>query len=454
MKLERTAYVVTLLLLVLSITACGASPTATPAPKPTVPPPPTLPPTVAVPTATATPVPPTATPLPPTATPVPALATAKQLVNVRQGPGTQFPIAGKMPVNTSAAILGKSEDGKWYQVAFPDASSPSWVSVAFVGVTGPVEQLPVVAVAPPPTATPGAVAKTTKAPTPVPTQAVPAAKGIIGFVTYDPSQASYVLSNVVLSPRNLSGFKLIGTGPADLSLNTNAAPFAWAPDGSGRTAWIFAASGATNVLRLTDNAGNDRNLVSHQGVSSPTWSPDLKNIAYIGMDNNFGTQFIYMISALGGVEQRLFAARTDKPESFRGVAWGKTHLLFVSNYTGNYEIWRLNSDGSGPMQLTNDKRENGSPAFSPDGTKFAYYSKQTDGSYQIMVANADGSGARKLTNAGNNFTPTWSPDGNWIAFASTRGGRLDVYIMDKNGGQVQVATDKEPGESQLPGSWR
>jgi Tol biopolymer transport system component len=70
-----------------------------------------------------------------------------------------------------------------------------------------------------------------------------------------------------------------------------------------------------------------------------------------------------------------------------------------------------------------------------------------------MVANADGSNPHKLTNAGNNFTPTWSPDGNWIAFSSTRGGRLDVYMMDKNGGSVQPLTDKF-SESQLPGSWR
>jgi TolB protein len=120
-----------------------------------------------------------------------------------------------------------------------------------------------------------------------------------------------------------------------------------------------------------------------------------------------------------------------------------------------HEIWRLNADGSGPLQLTNDKRENGSPAWSPDGKQFAYYSKQVDGSYQIMVAPADDpTKARKLTNAGNNWTPVWSPDGNWIAFASTRGGRLDVWMMDKNGGNVQPLSDKYGAESQLPGSWR
>ena len=118
-------------------------------------------------------------------------------------------------------------------------------------------------------------------------------------------------------------------------------------------------------------------------------------MAYVGMDNTYGTQFIYTISPDGGTEQRFFAARSG--ESFRGLTWGKTHLLFVSNFTGAHEIWRLNSDGSGPFQLTTDKRENGSPAWNPDGKTFAYYSKQADNSYQIMIANSDGTGAKKLT---------------------------------------------------------
>jgi TolB protein len=151
------------------------------------------------------------------------------------------------------------------------------------------------------------------------------------------------------------------------------------------------------------------------------------------MDNSYGTQMIYTIVATGGTEQRLFAARQDKIESFRGVAWGKTHLLFVSNYTGNYEIWRMNSDGSGPFQLTNDKRENGSPAWSPDG-KLCAFTSYRDNRPQIYVMNADGTGLRKVSQ-GNEMdsSPSWSPDGNWLAFASFRGGQTDVYMMDLYG---------------------
>lgn len=450
---------VTLLLLVLALyalTACGAAPTATPTAKPTVAASPTIPPTVPPPP-TATSAPPTATPVPPTATPVPPKATTKQEVNLRQGPGTNFTVAGKMPTNTSAVVLGKNEGASWLQIAFPDATHPAWVATSFVTVTGSLDNIPVIAVPVAPTPTRGAATPTRAAAAATPTQVFAAPKGTLGFVSFSENQKSYSLNNLVINPRNYSGAYLLGPSPYDLRQSTNAAPFAWSPDGS-RVAFVYGPNGLTDVLRVTDSAGTPKDYVSHGalsaagGISSPTWTPDGKQIAYIGIDNNYGTQFIYTISADGGVEQRFFAARGG--ESFRGVTWGKTWILFVSNLTGFHEIWRLNFDGSGPLQLTNDKRENGSPAWSPDGKQFAYYSKQVDGSYQIMVANADGTGVKKLTNAGNNWSPTWSPDGNHIAFTSTRAGGLSVWVMDKTGGNLQQLTDKFGADGQLPGSWR
>jgi Tol biopolymer transport system component len=442
-----------LLVIAFAVTACGAAATPTPTPKPTVAASPTVPPTQPPPP-TPTPMPPTATPLPPTPTPVPPQVTSKQQINLRQGPGTNFSIAGTMPINTNAVIVGKNEDGKWLQIAYPEPARPSWVATAFVTVTGSIDKLPVVAVAP--QATPTGPAPT-KAAAATPTISFPPAKGIMAFVSYSDQQKSYVLNNLVINPRNYSGYKLIGPSPVDLRISTNMPPFAWSPDGT-RVAYVFGPNGLTDVLRITDRAGNEKDVVSHGaisapgGISSPTWSPDGTRVAYVGIDNNYGTQFIYTIGAEGGTEQRFFAARGN--ESFRGVTWGKTWLLFVSNLSGHSEIWRLNGDGSGPLQLTNDKRENGSPAWSPDGKQFAYYSKQADNSYQIMLANADGTGVKKLTSAGNNWSPVWSPDGNHITFASTRGGSMQIWVMDKTGGNPQLLTDKFGADGQLPGSWR
>jgi Tol biopolymer transport system component len=312
----------------------------------------------------------------------------------------------------------------------------------------------VVAVAPPPTATVGPTSAMTKTVAAItPTRIVPAAKGILGFIAFDPGQNSYTLNNLFVNPRSFSGFKLLGTMPFDLAQPSRALSFAWSPDGS-RVVYVFGQSGAQNILRMAKSGTDiDIALVSNPGISSPTWSPDSKTVAYVGVGG--GPAAIFTINPDGGPAQKFFPRDPNRPpEDFRGIAWGNAYMLAASNETGAYEIWRINSDGSGAMQLTADKRDNSAPAWSPDGKEFAYSSKQVDGTYQIMLANIDGSNARKITNAGNNFSPSWSPDGNWIAFTSTRGGRMDVYIADKSGGNVQVLTDKYPAESQLPGSWR
>ncbi|MBI5305179.1 MAG: PD40 domain-containing protein [Chloroflexi bacterium] len=446
---------VALVLFAITMSGCGVLATPTPTPKPTLPPTPTLAPTATPLPPTPTPLPPTATPIPPT--PVPPQATTKQQVNLRTGPSIQYAIAGRMPQNTNAVVLGKNEDGSWLQVAYPDAKTPSWLATTFVTVTGTIDTLPVIAVGTPPTPTRGAAAPT-KAAAATPTQVIPPAKGTLAFISFEGT--SFLLNNYKFDSKTVAAFRPLGPRPFDLAQFTNSAPFAYAPDNSGMVAYV-QGPGNTNNLFVDGGGMDNRSIYTHQGISSPTWSPDSRYIVYIGMDNDFRSQFIYKIPKEGGKAERFFPTspvdvQNRAGESYRGVAWGKTHLLFVSNLTGAYEIWRLNADGGGPLQLTNDKRENGAPTWSPDSTRFAYYSKQTNGSYQIMIRNADGSNPRQLTNAGNNFTPTWSPDGNWIAFASDRGGqgRLDVWMMDKNGGNVQSITGKLSGEGKLPGSWR
>ena len=78
----------------------------------------------------------------------------------------------------------------------------------------------------------------------------------------------------------------------------------------------------------------------------------------------------------------------------------------------------MNADGSNPIRLTTDPADDLVPRWSPDGTKFAFYSNR-DGNYEIYVMDADGSNQTRLTNTpADEIDPAWSPDGGQIVFTS------------------------------------
>lgn len=110
------------------------------------------------PTDTPTPTPPptdTPTPLPPTDTPTPEApqVTIVQNMNVRTGPGTNYPIAGPGPAGETAEIIGRNADNSWVQVKYPlSDDGTGWVYADLVQIDGDLQNVDVVQVAPPPVA--------------------------------------------------------------------------------------------------------------------------------------------------------------------------------------------------------------------------------------------------------------------------------------------------------------
>ena len=97
----------------------------------------------------------------------------------------------------------------------------------------------------------------------------------------------------------------------------------------------------------------------------------------------------------------------------------------------------MNADGTGQTRLTSSPEADFSPSWSPDGQKIAFASAR-DGNGEIYVMNigdalqgTDGSEPTRLTNkAGDDFDPIWSPDGAQIAFVSNRLSSSDIYLMN------------------------
>jgi Tol biopolymer transport system component/tRNA A-37 threonylcarbamoyl transferase component Bud32 len=136
---------------------------------------------------------------------------------------------------------------------------------------------------------------------------------------------------------------------------------------------------------------------------------------------------------------------------FPSIASAGKRLVFVK-YLQDYDIWRYHT-GGGMEPLIVSSLYDGSPQFSPDGTRIAFVSERSGEEREVWVARADGSGLVQLTNRlGRKGTPRWSPDGRWIVFDSQgQDGHWHTYVIDASGGRPRRITS-EPSDDHVP-SW-
>ena len=117
-------------------------------------------------------------------------------------------------------------------------------------------------------------------------------------------------------------------------------------------------------------------------------------------------------------------------------------IIYGSNHGGQFDIYRIDADGSNVTQLTTDIGSEPDPSLSPDGTKIVF-SRAVD----IWVMNADGTGATNLTTFGaGEFGgyPRFSPDGSKIVFTYALNADRDLMIMDANGANRTNLTSSDP----------
>jgi len=145
-----------------------ATATVIPSPVPAATPTPTPTPAPARPSATPTPTP---TPVPTrtaTATATPAArARAAQTINVRSGPGTNYPVVGALPADEDALIVARNPAGDWWQIQQQDGVL-GWVYGAVISITEDTSAIPEATEipTPPATATPALAPTATAAPQP------------------------------------------------------------------------------------------------------------------------------------------------------------------------------------------------------------------------------------------------------------------------------------------------
>jgi TolB protein len=206
----------------------------------------------------------------------------------------------------------------------------------------------------------------------------------------------------------------------------------WSPDG---TKLAFTSFPGTPSVKVVDGTG-ERTLAAG---SRPRWSPDGSAIAFVRADD------VYRVNADGSQETRLTSDGVRETGAPRWSPDGKK--LLVQRFAHAYLVDAING-GATVLPLPLEAGPFGSsPTWSPDGDRIAY-STVSNGVSAIAVMNADGDGARLLAAEGclYDVEPAWSSDGTEIAFTC-----LHFEDGDRYRGSILVAASDGTGLHRVSG---
>jgi TolB protein len=191
-----------------------------------------------------------------------------------------------------------------------------------------------------------------------------------------------------------------------------------------------------------DGSGLQRITTNSYWDLYPAWSPDGTEIVFLSFRGS--DLDLYVMGADGSSPGLLYDSGTHDAD----VDWAGNRIVFTSDF----KIWVINADGTSPIQITNPENAGTwgtanlpigdyDPRLNADGTKIVFERLENPntahGSYNLFVINSDGSGETRLTENGYaQGLASWSHSGNELAYvvaAIGEEGKYHIYEINADG---------------------
>jgi TolB protein len=218
--------------------------------------------------------------------------------------------------------------------------------------------------------------------------------------------------------------------------------------------FVSSRSGHKEIWVMDYDGENQHALTNLGTISlSPHVSPDGARVAFSSLNKGGWEIMMYSLLLNRMVTFPRFGGTNLSP------FWSPdgTQLAFSSSRSGDSEIYVVDTNGAGLRRLTAYKGPDVSPTWNrKTGTQIAWVSGRT-GLPQIYISASDGTNVQRVTDQGYAVSPSWSPNGQFLAFSWIRHygpgapGAQDIYVMDVASRQfVQLTHDG--GRNDFP-SW-
>jgi serine/threonine protein kinase/Tol biopolymer transport system component len=222
---------------------------------------------------------------------------------------------------------------------------------------------------------------------------------------------------------------------------------AWLRDGSGL---IVAAADretapAQQIWYVSYPSGGARKITNDtNGYRGVSLTADSTALLTVQSEQNSNIWI-----APGGDASRAAQITSNNFDGLNGVCWTpEGRILYTSrNALGRSSIWMMNADGTGQKQLTVDAPSinkpsisNIRPSVSPDGRYIIFVSDRT-GNYCVWRMDVDGSNPKQLSSGTYATRPQITPDGQWVVYTDTESGKQRLWKVSIDGGDPVQLTD-------------